>query len=128
MLIAATLILRGTAPSQLGCPIVDIARSPQQIHARIIRLPMEDSSYAEPAKAFSVTFFGLAADTYSVRVWASNAAGPGCDTVVRRTAYITTDAPLPRPRPEYFDLQGRRIHPPFRRGQRIFIRHPRHDL
>ena len=112
LLIAATLILRGRAPTQLGCPTSALAFSPQTIHARLIRLPArEDSFWTMPGMGFSVSFFDLAADTYSVRLWASNGAGAGCDTVVKRTAQATTEVGVEdHLRPiRWFDLQGRRV-------------------
>jgi hypothetical protein len=114
MVLLATLILRGHAPAQLGCPTAALAFSPQQVHARIIRLAREDSSWAMPGSGFSVSFFSVIPDTYSVRVWASNLAGAGCDTVVKRTAQATTGvggtAGLDY-KQKMYDVQGRRVYP-----------------
>jgi hypothetical protein len=115
--IMAALILRGHAPGQTGCPTSGLAFSPQQIHARIIRLAQEDSSWALPGTGFSVSFFSIPADTYSVRIWASNLAGAGCDTVIKRTAQTVTGVGgQDVPRGTWRDIQGRKIPKPTRPG------------
>jgi hypothetical protein len=109
-LLAATLIIRGLAPTMLGCPESGPATSPMQIHAIIPRAAREDSTYAMPGSAFSISFFNVPLDTFTVRIWASNAAGPGCETVKLYESYIVTDVtPLPRTTIQWYDIQGRKV-------------------
>jgi hypothetical protein len=116
--LAASLIIRGMAPGQLGCPANTQATSPMQVHARVLKLAREDSSEAMPGTAFSVSFFSMPLDTFSVRIWASNSAGKGCDSVFIRESYIVTgvDASISRASQVLYDVQGRRVRPPLKSG------------
>jgi len=83
----ATLLVRGTAPSQLNdatcaARVLSIASSLQWVHAQVVSRGLEDSIAVMPGAVFAFSW-QLPAGSYPVRVWASIAARPelvGCDT------------------------------------------------
>jgi hypothetical protein len=89
---ADVIRLTGTSPDSLidslstcAAPVFRVATSSQQIHARVVRLALQDSVFVPfPNTAFQIDFVGVQPDTYAVRVWASIASRPdlkGCEVV-----------------------------------------------
>ena len=96
---AATLTVRATMPTlgdagSCGAPVIrDTLYSPMWLHVRWtgplggrIAAPRHDSLLTVPGAAALWQRTDLAAGVYAMSVWASNAAGGGCDTSYADTA------------------------------------------
>ena len=90
---AAQFTVRGKVPAQgndstCATPVLVATTTPAVIHVRLTgAVTREDSTVAlVPGTPFALTFAQLPAGLYTVRGWASNPGGIGCDTTFTKLA------------------------------------------